>query len=44
MTDSPASPAVTSRRWLLFAFLTVGLWGVWGALGTRAGRETVEVP
>lgn len=44
MTDTPAtSPAVTSRRWLLFAFLTVGLWGVWGAFaGISAQRGFPE--
>jgi uncharacterized membrane protein len=39
---SPATP-VTSRRWLLFAFLTVGLWGVWGAFaGISAQRGFPE--
>ena len=43
MTDIPATPAVTSRRWLLFAFLTVGLWGVWGAFaGISAQRGFPE--
>lgn len=46
MTDTSASaapPAVTSRRWLLFAFLTVGLWGVWGAFaGISAQRGVPE--
>lgn len=47
MTDTPATspitPAVTSRRWLLFAFLTVGLWGVWGAFaGISAQRGFPE--
>lgn len=46
MTDAPATPAapvVTSRRWLLFAFLTVGLWGVWGAFaGISAQRGFPE--
>lgn len=47
MTDTPATspitPAVTSRRWLLFAFLTVGLWGVWGAFaGISAQRRFPE--
>lgn len=46
MTDisapSPAAP-VSSRRWLLFAFLTVGLWGVWGAFaGISAQRGFPE--
>ena len=39
----PAMPAVTSRRWLTFAFLTVGLWGVWGAFaGISAQRGFPE--
>jgi len=46
VTDVPATPAapvVTSRRWLLFAFLTVGLWGVWGAFaGISAQRGFPE--
>lgn len=47
MTDTPATspitPAVTSRRWLLFAFLTVGLWGGWGAFaGISAQRGFPE--
>lgn len=47
MTDTPATspitPAVTSRRWLLFAFLTVGLWGLWGAFaGISAQRGFPE--
>lgn len=47
MTDTsatpPAAPAVTSRRWLTFAFLTVGLWGVWGAFaGISAQRGFPE--
>lgn len=43
MTDVPATPAATSRRWLLFAFLTVGLWGVWGAFaGISAQRGFPE--
>lgn len=34
---------VTSRRWLTFAFLTVGLWGVWGAFaGISAQRGFPE--
>ncbi|TFW13967.1 EamA family transporter [Brevundimonas intermedia] len=42
-TTSPITPAVTSRRWLLFAFLTVGLWGVWGAFaGISAQRGFPE--
>ena len=46
MTDisaTPATPVVTSRRWLTFAFLTVGLWGVWGAFaGISAQRGFPE--
>lgn len=46
MTDAPAprsAPVVASRRWLLFAFLTVGLWGVWGAFaGISAQRGFPE--
>ncbi|MDY6922370.1 MAG: EamA family transporter [Pseudomonadota bacterium] len=50
MTDIPAAPAapppapaVTSRRWLIFAFLTVALWGVWGAFaGISAQRGFPE--
>ena len=46
MTDTsapPATPAVTSRRWLMFAFMTVGLWGVWGAFaGISAQRGFPE--
>ena len=46
MTEVPAPsvpPVVTSRRWLLFAFLTVGLWGVWGAFaGISAQRGFPE--
>jgi uncharacterized membrane protein len=39
----PAAPVMTSRRWLLFAFLTVGLWGVWGAFaGISAQRGFPE--
>lgn len=46
MTDisapSPAAP-LASRRWLLFAFLTVALWGVWGAFaGISAQRGFPE--
>ena len=46
MTDisgsQPAAP-IGSRRWLLFAFLTVGLWGVWGAFaGVSAQRGFPE--
>jgi len=40
---TPATPVVTSRRWLTFAFLTVGLWGVWGAFaGISAERGFPE--
>lgn len=46
MTDTPApTPAapISSRRWLTFAFLTVGLWGVWGAFaGISAQRGFPE--
>jgi drug/metabolite transporter (DMT)-like permease len=47
MTDIPVTPADTSaaapRRWLVFAFLTVVLWGVWGALaGISAQRGFPE--
>lgn len=47
MTDTPSTPStapvVTSRRWLTFAFLTVGLWGVWGAFaGISAQRGFPE--
>ncbi|RZJ43778.1 MAG: DMT family transporter [Brevundimonas sp.] len=46
MTDiSSAQPSapVSSRRWLLFALLTVGLWGVWGAFaGISAQRGFPE--
>jgi len=47
MTDdaanTPAATGTTSRRWLLFAFLTVGLWGVWGAFaGVSAQRGFPE--
>jgi len=39
----PAAPAAASRRWLLFAFLTVALWGVWGAFaGLSAQRGFPE--
>ncbi|MGR4864193.1 EamA family transporter [Caulobacter sp. LARHSG274] len=47
MTDAPvavaAEPAVAPRRWLSFAFLTVVLWGVWGAFaGVSAQRGFPE--
>lgn len=47
MTDTPvatpAAPAAGSRRWLLFALLTVALWGVWGAFaGISAQRGFPE--
>lgn len=48
MTDTTAAPpaapaAAASRRWLTFAFLTVALWGVWGALaGISAQRGFPE--
>jgi len=44
VTDTTASPAaVASRRWLWFALMTVGLWGVWGAFaGISAQRGFPE--
>lgn len=44
MTDTSIPAAEPGRRrWLLFAFLTVGLWGVWGALaGLSAQRGFPE--
>ncbi len=47
MTDIPVAPAdasaATPRRWLVFAFLTVALWGVWGAFaGVSAQRGFPE--
>jgi uncharacterized membrane protein len=47
MTDasvtSPQAPVVAPRRWLTFAFLTVALWGVWGAFaGISAQRGFPE--
>ncbi|CAN5212408.1 DMT family transporter [soil metagenome] len=47
MTDTPmtapAASPVAPRRWLLFAFLTVALWGVWGAFaGISAQRGFPE--
>jgi len=47
MTDttvtSPEAPVVAPRRWLTFAFLTVALWGVWGAFaGISAQRGFPE--
>lgn len=47
MTDAPSvalSPSDSGRRrWLMFAFLTVGLWGVWGAFtGVSAQRGFPE--
>ena len=39
----PAAPAAASRRWLVFAFITVALWGVWGAFaGISAQRGFPE--
>jgi len=45
MTDvaNASSPVPASRRWLMFAFLTVALWGVWGAFaGISAQRGFPE--
>lgn len=47
MTDVPVASSEASsqapRRWLVFAFLTVGLWGVWGAFaGLSAQRGFPE--
>jgi drug/metabolite transporter (DMT)-like permease len=45
MTDTPVTPAAAAapRRWLVFAFLTVVLWGVWGAFaGISAQRGFPE--
>jgi drug/metabolite transporter (DMT)-like permease len=47
MTDIPVAPidasAAAPRRWLVFAFLTVALWGVWGAFaGVSAQRGFPE--
>ncbi|MDR7117234.1 EamA family transporter [Caulobacter sp. BE254] len=43
MTDAPvavgAEPAVAPRRWLSFAFLTVVLWGVWGAFASVSAQR-----
>jgi drug/metabolite transporter (DMT)-like permease len=43
MTDTPvaagAQPAAAPRRWLSFAFLTVVLWGVWGALASLSAQH-----
>jgi uncharacterized membrane protein len=40
MTDTPvAEPAVAPRRWLLFALLTVALWGVWGAFASISAQR-----
>ncbi|MFN6980844.1 MAG: EamA family transporter [Brevundimonas sp.] len=42
-TSPAAAPMVASRRWLVFALLTVGLWGVWGAFaGVSAQRGFPE--
>ena len=35
----PAAPAAASRRWLVFAFITVALWGVWGAFAGISARR-----
>lgn len=47
MTDTtvtaPVDPTGAGKRWLLFAFLTVALWGVWGAFaGISAQRGFPE--
>jgi drug/metabolite transporter (DMT)-like permease len=43
MTDAsvvvPAEPVVGPRRWLLFALLTVALWGVWGAFASISAQR-----
>ena len=43
MTDAPvaagAEPTVAPRRWLSFAFLTVVLWGVWGAFASVSAQR-----
>jgi len=42
-TVPPVGPVAGSRRWLMFAFLTVALWGVWGAFaGISAQRGFPE--
>jgi uncharacterized membrane protein len=35
----PAEPVVAPRRWLLFALLTVALWGVWGAFASISAQR-----
>ncbi|GAW41072.1 EamA-like transporter family protein [Brevundimonas sp. SH203] len=43
VTSAASRAPASSRRWLLFAFLTVGLWGVWGAYaGISAQRGFPE--
>jgi drug/metabolite transporter (DMT)-like permease len=37
--DVPAEPVVAPRRWLLFALLTVALWGVWGAFASISAQR-----
>lgn len=43
MTDTsvaaPAAAPVGARRWLVFALMTVALWGVWGALAGVSARH-----
>ena len=43
MTDTsvaaPAETAAAPRRWLLFALLTVALWGVWGAFASVSAQR-----
>ncbi len=43
MTDTsvaaPAAAPVGARRWLIFALMTVALWGVWGALAGVSARH-----
>jgi uncharacterized membrane protein len=35
----PTEPVVAPRRWLLFALLTVALWGVWGAFASISAQR-----
>ena len=43
MTDTPAAVSagvpVARRRWLLFALITVALWGVWGAFASLSAQR-----
>jgi drug/metabolite transporter (DMT)-like permease len=43
MTDTPAAVSagvpVAPRRWLLFALITVALWGVWGAFASLSAQR-----